>query len=106
MKKIICKNCDWTKLVKNGVVRQQQRYKCKECGYNFVEWDKRIKQNLIPKKALAILLYSLWKASFRFIWKLLWVDHTLIYRRIVKEWEDMIIDKIDGEIKEIEFDEM
>lgn len=27
-----CKNCKSTETVKNGLVRQKQRYKCKSCG--------------------------------------------------------------------------
>jgi transposase-like protein len=35
MSKMICKNCGSTKIVKNGKVKDQQRYKCKECGKQF-----------------------------------------------------------------------
>jgi transposase-like protein len=80
-----CKNCSSSSIVKNGFVRKKQRYYCKECGYNFIEWDKRIKQSAQIKKALAIILYSLGKASFNFIAKLLSVNVALVYRRINKE---------------------
>ena len=40
---IKCKECGGGKYVKNGFVEKIQRYKCKECGYNFIEGDKRIK---------------------------------------------------------------
>jgi transposase-like protein len=36
-----CKNFKSEQVVKNGIVRGKQRYKCKECGYNFVESDGR-----------------------------------------------------------------
>jgi transposase len=38
---IACKNCQNTQTVKNGFVRDKQRYKCKLCGYNFVLGDGR-----------------------------------------------------------------
>ena len=38
---VACKNCQNTQTVKNGFVRDKQRYKCKICGYNFVLGDER-----------------------------------------------------------------
>jgi transposase-like protein len=32
---MICKNCGSSKIVKNGKVKDQQRYKCKDCGKQF-----------------------------------------------------------------------
>lgn len=40
---ISCKVCFSEACVKNGFVHRVQRYKCKECGVNFVEGDKRQK---------------------------------------------------------------
>ena len=40
---VICKYCGSNKSVKNGFVKEVQRYKCKECKVNFVEGDKRQK---------------------------------------------------------------
>ena len=40
---ISCKSCDSIEIVKNGNSYGKQRYKCKECGLNFVLGDKRIK---------------------------------------------------------------
>jgi transposase-like protein len=40
---IICKECGANEYVKNGFVLGVQRYKCKECGTNFIEGDKRQK---------------------------------------------------------------
>lgn len=101
-----CKNCKSDKIVKNGKVRNVQRYCCKTCGYNFIEGDKRIKQNTQVKKALAVILYSLGKASFRFLSKLFNTDVSLVYRWIRKEGEGIKESAVSGEIQEIEFDEM
>jgi len=41
--------------VKNGFMQEQQRYKCKECGYNFI--DKPRRGHSQPVLALAVWLY-------------------------------------------------
>ncbi len=38
---IKCKFCSSLKIVKNGFVRDLQRYSCKSCNKNFVKGDKR-----------------------------------------------------------------
>lgn len=43
---ISCKVCASESYVKNGFAHGVQRYKCKECGVNFVEGDKRQKYTL------------------------------------------------------------
>src|SRR5437870_426726 len=78
---IACKNCQDTQTVKNGFVRDKQRYKCKTCGYNFVLGDERHSHSTEVKKALCIILYSLGKASFGFLAKLLGVSRTTTYHR-------------------------
>lgn len=67
---VICKRCKSTRTVKNGIVREKLRYKCKECGYNFVEGDGRTNESLAAKKALAVILYSLGKASYGMLGKI------------------------------------
>jgi transposase-like protein len=103
---LCCKNCQSDQVIKNGFVRKKARYKCKSCGYNFVLGDARLKKNLAVKKALAVILYSLGKASFGFLAKLFGVSRTLTYKWIRKE-ADLLEEPIISEaIKEIEFDEL
>ncbi|MDR3349881.1 MAG: hypothetical protein LBO03_09870, partial [Acidaminococcales bacterium] len=59
-----CKNCKSESTVKNGIVREKQRYRCNKCGYNFVEGDDRTNEKIAAKKAMCVLLHSLGKASF------------------------------------------
>ena len=103
---INCKRCKSEQIKRNGKVRDKQRYKCKECHLNFVEGDKRVKTDLPIKKALAVILYSIGKASFRMLGKLFNCSHSLIYRWISKEAEMLPEPSIDADIREIEFDEM
>ena len=56
-----CKNCHSSEVTKNGFVRSKQRYRCKTCGYNFVEGDERTNPQTTIKRAFAVILYSLAK---------------------------------------------
>jgi transposase len=101
-----CKRCQSATTIKNGIVRKKARYKCKVCGYNFIEGDERIKENLVVKKALAVILYSLGKASFGMLGKIFGVNRSLTYRWIKEEADKLPEPVISGEISEMEFDEM
>jgi transposase-like protein len=101
-----CKNCKSENVVKSGTVRGKQRYKCKECGYNFVMGDERTNEKIVALKALCVLLYSLAKGSYNMIGKLFDRNRSLIYRWIREAGINTEEPVIDGEIAEIEFDEM
>jgi transposase len=101
-----CKRCGHIKSVKNGKVRGLARFRCKNCGYNFIEGDRRLKDSVVVKKALAVLLYSLGRASFGMLGKILGCSRSLVYRWIVEEGAKISDPVISGDIKEIEFDEM
>ena len=101
-----CKNCKSDKVVKSGKVRNKQRYKCKECGYNFVIGDGRTNEKIAALKALCVLFYSLGKGSYSMLGKILGRNRSLIYRWIREA--GLLTDEptINGEISQIEFDEM
>ncbi len=103
---IECKKCKSTNYVKNGIARKNQRYKCKTCGYNFIEIDRRKNDKHLPLKALCVLIYSLGKGTFRTLGKLCGVAHTTVYHWIRKEAEKLSEPEIASSIKEIEMDEM
>ena len=103
---IACKNCHETHTVKNGCVRDKQRDKCKRCGYNFVLGDERHSHATEVKKALCIILYSLGKASFGFLAKLLGVSRTTTYYWIRQAAASTNEPSMAPDIQEIEFDEM
>src|SRR3982751_5902479 len=50
-----CKHCGGEKHVKNGLMRDHQRYLCKSCGLNFTDTPTRGKP--LALKAAAVLLY-------------------------------------------------
>ena len=101
-----CKNCKSVKVVKSGIVRNKQRYKCKECGYNFVIGDERTSEKIIGLKALCVLFYSLGKGSYNMLGKLFNRNRSLIYRWIREAGINTEEPEINGEITQIEFDEL
>ncbi len=79
-----CKQCASTQKVKNGKVRGKQRYRCKHCGYNYVEGDERLKASLVVKKALALLRYALGKSSCGRLGTIFGVSRSGVQRAAVK----------------------
>ena len=100
-----CKKCGSAHCIKNGYVRNNQRYRCKECGCNFIIGDKREKFSPATR-ALAILLYGRGKGSYGFISKLLKVSPVAVMKLIKREADKMPEPQIDSSIKEVSFDDM
>src|SRR6476469_5453502 len=50
-----CKGCGDEELVKNGLMRGKQRYRCRACGLNFT--DTPVLGMPLALKATAVLLY-------------------------------------------------
>ena len=102
-----CKRCEKSdQIVKNGQVRNKQRFLCKSCGYNFVEGDERVRHENIIKRAFCVLLYAMGKGTFNFMGKLFKVSPVSVYKWIKKEAEMIQDFEISSEIQEIEIDEM
>ncbi len=101
-----CKDCGSERVTKNGSVRGKQRYRCKDCSLNFIEGDQRVKQSTTVKKALAVILSSLGKASFNMLGKIFGHSPSVVYRWIAKEMDKTKEPVLDGDIKEIALDEM
>ena len=102
-----CKKCNESeKIIKNGYVRQKQRFLCKACGYNFTEGDGRIRHENTIKRAFCILLYTLGNGTFNFLGKLFNVSAVTVYKWIRKEAELLPNPSIPKDMKEVELDEM
>ena len=106
MGNIRCKNCDCDRIVKNGKARGKQRYKCKECGYNFVIGDERTNEKIQAMKSLVVMIYALGKGSYNMLGKFFKRDRSLIYRWVREAGLSFDEATIDGDVTEIEFDEM
>ena len=76
MSEIYCKRCGAGDYVKNGIVREYQRYRCNPCGFNFTLTPPRGKPPAM--KALAVALYSLGDMSFCGIGRLLGVSDVTV----------------------------
>ena len=103
---INCKKCHGEEIIRNGSTRGAQRYKCKGCGLNFIEGDRRNNPKTGVKKALCVILYSLGKASFSMLGKILGHSPSIIYRWVVEAMNKAEEPHIASDIQEIEFDEM
>ena len=102
-----CRYCGSEKTYKSGIIREKQRYKCKDCGKNFLETDGRIKEITIAKRALAVMLYTFSKASYNFLAKKIFhCSPTTIMNWVKKASAEIKMPKITEDIEEIEFDEM
>jgi transposase-like protein len=100
-----CPKCESTERVKNGIVRDLQRYKCKKCGFNFTV-DKRSTEypKSMRKKALQLYLEGL---GFRSIGRILEVSNVTVLnwiRNFGKEVQALSPDS--QEIEMVELDEM
>lgn len=103
---IVCKHCNESAIVKNGIVRGKQRYRCKDCGCNFVGGDGRKKPNAAVRRAFAVIFYALGKGSYGFIAKLLGVTPTAVLKWVRQEAAGLPDPEVPGTIREMEFDEM
>ena len=101
-----CKNCHSSEVTKNGFVRSKQRYRCKTCGYNFVEGDERTNPQTTIKRAFAVILYSLAKASYGTIANLFNVSPSTVQKWLAKEAALLSEPEIPINTRELEFDEM
>jgi transposase-like protein len=76
MEKIICTRCSCDKVVKNGLIKYTQRYKCKSCGFNFVI-EKKGRGKPESQKRMALHLY-LEGMGFRGIGRILKVSNVTV----------------------------
>ena len=51
-----CPRCQHPHFVKNGRIHEKQRYKCKDCGYQWTE-NHTYRGRPVAEKALAVFLY-------------------------------------------------
>ena len=73
---ICCKRCKADGVVKNGIVRNLQRYLCNSCRFNFTDTPKRGKPEAV--KDLAISLHALGGMSLRGIGKTIGVSNVTV----------------------------
>ena len=78
-----CPRCKGVNHVKNGIVGEKQRYRCKDCGYNYtVESKSDVKPLEVRKMALNLYLEGV---GFRAIGRVLGISYGTVYQW-VKKW--------------------
>jgi len=104
--RIACKNCKSENTSKNGIVRKKQRYKCKECGYNFVVGNAHTSPKKQAKKAMIVLLYARGKGSYRNLAKIFGLSSGTIHNYVKEAAAALPNAEISNDITDMEFDEM
>lgn len=99
-----CPKCKSTKFVKNGIVKDKQRYVCNVCKYNYTVGKKiTAKASDVKRNALEMYLEGL---GFRSIGRLLKTSHVSIYNWIKAFGENINQIRSEGKIEVVEMDEM
>lgn len=99
-----CRKCGSEAFVKNGFMAGAQRYKCKECGFQFTRTTPHGKP--MKDKILALILY-LSGLSMTMIGKIIGVSTQTVMRWIKMFYEKFATeDDLKSNIEEIEVDEM
>ena len=98
-----CRKCGSEAFVKNGFVAGVQRYKCKECGFQFTRETPHGKP--MKDKILALVLY-LSGLSMTMIGKIIGVSTQSVMRWIKMFYDKFVENESQANIEEIEVDEM
>ena len=97
-----CKRCKSEKFVKNGFDKGKQRYKCKECGYNFTDTPPAGYSPEVKRQAIHLYLEGL---RFRSIERILKLSHVAV-SNWVKASGVVLEPQIPAEVEIMEIDEM
>ena len=99
-----CPKCKNENYVKNGMVKERQRYKCKVCNFNYtVEFKSTAKDETTKRFSLMLYLEGL---GFNSIGRLLKVSHVSVMNWIKKYGKQLEELKNNKPIEIVELDEM
>lgn len=100
-----CPKCLCAKRVKSGIIKGNQRYKCKDCGCNYtVEVKSTAKPKLMKKHALHLYLEGL---GFRSIGRVLGVSNVSVLNWIHRFGKEVLeLNSESQKIEMVELDEM
>ena len=97
-----CLKCSSDNVCKNGKMYGMQRYKCKQCGYNYTR-DRNSKDKSLKRFALELYLEGL---GFRSIGRLIKVSHVSVSNWIKQYGQSLDLLQNDHKICLTEIDEM
>ena len=98
-----CPKCNSERKVKDGIVKQKQRYLCRDCNYRFTV-ESRGKPNSLKKMAIELYLEGM---GFRSIERILKVSNVSVMK-----WVKSLGEKVEeyrkpeGDVDIIEMDEL
>ena len=99
-----CPKCKSEKRVKSGIVRQQQRYKCKDCGCNYtLSFEQNLEKEKKRRFALSMYLEGL---GFHSIGRLLGVSHVSVLNWIRNYGSQLVEIRNPRPAKIVELDEI
>ena len=99
-----CPRCGSDHKVKNGIVRNLQRYKCKECSNNYTV-EKKSTAVESSKRRLGLMMY-LEGLGFNSIGRILGVSHVAVIKWIKRYGSELNAIKNDKPARIVEADEM
>ncbi|MFM2359205.1 MAG: hypothetical protein RLY16_1198 [Bacteroidota bacterium] len=82
MKQIACPRCHGEELIKSGVVKERQRFKCKKCQYSFTVLKEG--KNIDPYYVIKALQLYLEGITFREIERILGISHVSVMNWVKK----------------------
>ncbi len=99
-----CPKCKSNDNRRDGIVKNKQRYKCKDCNHRFtVELKSTAQPESTKRQALELYLEGL---GFRSIGRFLGISHVSVYNWIKGFGENVEALKSEQSIKIVELDEM
>jgi len=97
-----CLKCSSINVCKNGKMKGMQRYKCKDCGYNYTK-GRNSKDKSLKRFALELYLEGL---GFRSIGRLIKVSHVSVFNWIKQYGKSLDLLQNNHDICVTEIDEM
>ncbi len=99
-----CPKCKDENFVKSGIVKGQQRYRCKSCGLNYsVEFKSTATRDYTRRFALMLYLEGL---GFHSIGRLLHVSHVSVIKWVKRYGKQLEELKNDKPVNVVELDEL
>ncbi len=100
-----CPKCKSENRSKDGIVREKQRYRCKECNYRYTVERREAKESTPEIRKLALKLY-LEGLGFRSIGRILEFSHVAVYHWIRAFGAEIVSLGDSGSASIVEIDEM
>jgi len=97
-----CLKCSSNNICKNGKMQGMQRYKCKDCGYNYTK-GRNSKDKSLKRFALELYLEGL---GFRSIARLIKVSHVSVFNWIKQYGQSLELLQNDHNICVTEIEEI